>query len=216
MSVGRRNRAPRRQHGEATAERRIGRKARALAVRCARRAPRPARPDSWPARPRPAPARRRCRSCPDPPRAGARAAPAGRRAAWSAAPALVSSERGAAPTRQRLASRQRALHRSTSACTCRCRSRGVSTETVTTTIAAASTTPAPTTTRGGRVSSGISTGKTGSGTDEQEPSRIRDAGEPQSGYQPDDRPMFELYRGEAYDRATGRFGRELCMRVWAR
>jgi len=36
---------------------------------------------------------------------------------------------------------------------------------------------------------------------------------PDSGFQPDQRPAIELYRGEAYDPATGRFTFELCMAV---
>jgi AraC family transcriptional regulator len=36
---------------------------------------------------------------------------------------------------------------------------------------------------------------------------------PQSGYQPDDRLIFELYRGQAYDAATGNFTCEVCAPV---
>jgi AraC family transcriptional regulator len=36
---------------------------------------------------------------------------------------------------------------------------------------------------------------------------------PQSGYQPDDRLIFELYRGQAYDAATGNFTCDVCAPV---
>jgi AraC family transcriptional regulator len=36
---------------------------------------------------------------------------------------------------------------------------------------------------------------------------------PQSGYQPDDRPVMEIYRGEAMDHATGAVTCELCVAV---
>jgi AraC family transcriptional regulator len=36
---------------------------------------------------------------------------------------------------------------------------------------------------------------------------------PPSGYQPDDRPMFERYRGEAFDKASGNFTCDVCAPV---